>query len=64
MKMELIFAIASHLDVPNEHITITKVNSGLVWFHVKNGPANQDYWCKMTKRERLKTGSIRLETFN
>ena len=62
--MELIFAIADYCQVPNEHVTITKVDDGTVWFRVKNGPANQDYNCKMTRGERLKKGSVRLETFN
>ena len=56
--MELIYAIAAYLDVPNEYIIIDKVVGNLCMFHVsKNGAS---YYCKLVRNGKyLKKNSIR-----
>ena len=55
--MNLILAIASELNVPNEWVIIDRAQAGLVWFSVKG----QRWTAKVTKHERLKKHSIRAD---
>ena len=54
--MELLYAIADYLEVPNEFVVIDSVSDDLVWFHVKS----MRYTCKTTRNGKfLKKHSIR-----
>lgn len=35
--MELIYAIADELNIPNEFVIIDRAFDGMVWFHTKAG---------------------------
>ena len=56
--MELIYAIAEYLDIPNEHITINNAAGSLIWFSTKHG---SQYTCQTVRGGKfLKKNSIRL----
>ena len=62
--MELIFAIADYLDIPNEFVFIDKVSGDLVWFHLSTGRSLywQHFTCKTVRGGKfLKKNSIRGE---
>lgn len=58
--MELLYAIAEVLDIPNEWIIIDRVIDDMAWFHnVKSGAA---YSCRTVRGGKfLKRHSIRYE---
>jgi hypothetical protein len=61
--MELIYAIALYLDVPNEWIVIDKVIEDGVWFTVKNYGVS--YTCTTVRSGKyLKKNSIRRDFYN
>ena len=58
--MELIFAIADYLEIPNELVFIDKVSGDLVWFHISSGAS---YTCKTVRCGKwLKKNSVRVES--
>lgn len=57
--MELIFAIADYLNIPNEFVSIDKVIGNYCWFSTKAGA---QYSCKTVRNGKyLKKNSIRRE---
>ena len=59
MKVELIYAIAEDLDVPNEWITVDSYNDGIIWFSVKG---QIHYTCRTVRNGKyLKKNSIRVD---
>lgn len=56
--MELIYAIADYLNVPQEWVNITSVKENYVWFNVR-GQAS--YTCKMVRGKFLAKNSIRVD---
>ena len=57
--MELIYAIAEYLEVPNEYIKIDSVIDGLAFFHDTRSPLVK-YSCKTIRSGKyLKKNSIR-----
>lgn len=57
--MELIYAIANELNIPNEFINIDRVSSNVVWFSLKSGAR---YTCKTVRNGKyLKKHSIRAD---
>lgn len=55
--MELIYAIAEYLDIPNEFVTVDRVESNIAWFHTKAGAS---YTCNIVRGKFLKKNSIRV----
>lgn len=59
--MELIYAIADCLDIPNEYISIDSVVGNIVWFSTKSGAR---YTCQTARNGKyLKKHSIRVDTW-
>ena len=57
--MELIFAIADYLEIPNEFVFIDRVGDNIVWFHTSAGAA---YTCLTVRGGKfLKKNSIRVD---
>jgi len=56
--MELIFAIADYLEIPNEFVFIDKVCGNVVWFHTAPGA---QYTCKTVRGKFLKKNSVRAD---
>ena len=55
--MELIFAIADKLDIPNEFVFIDRIIEDIVWLHTKSGAC---YTCKTVRGGKyMKANSLR-----